>query len=227
MRGLFTSPYVHGVDAKQDRDFCGVRKPAQSWCLHQIWPVRPNFYSQEFHVWLGTPWQNRGHFLWSWVNSSCDETLKNICCLQTVMNNLNPRFSKHFAMDYIFEQMQELRLVVCDYDSTSNHDFLVRAHRFPHYFGRTECHWSYRGYATPTSVTWWPHRVVQQPWDWWTTKTKTSPRKVPFVHAYISQRMTNPVALIPLLHPRQCQENRRQASARDYYFTCHSAVQQQ
>jgi len=43
---------------------------------------------------------------------------------ETIMNNLNPRFSKHMAMDFIFEAMQELRVLVCDYDSTSDHDFL-------------------------------------------------------------------------------------------------------
>ena len=41
------------------------------------------------------------------------------------MNNLNPRFSKHITMDFVFEAMQELKLVVFDFDKSSRHDFLV------------------------------------------------------------------------------------------------------
>ena len=48
------------------------------------------------------------------------------------MNNLNPRFSTSIKMDFIFEAMQELKLVVCDHDATSNHDFLVSVDDLPH-----------------------------------------------------------------------------------------------
>ena len=51
-----------------------------------------------------------------------------------MMNDLNPRFSKHMTMEFIFEAMQELRVLVCDYDATSNHDFLVSAGNLPQVF---------------------------------------------------------------------------------------------
>ena len=38
-------------------------------------------------------------------------------------------------MDFIFETMQEIKMVVLDYDKTSRHDFLVSAYAFPRIFG--------------------------------------------------------------------------------------------
>ena len=74
-----------------------------------------------------------------------------ICCLQTMMNNLSPRFSTSIKMDFIFEAMQQLKLVVFDFDKTSKHDFLVSRGTVPRIFQSNlnplfnECHCPFKG----------------------------------------------------------------------------------
>ena len=45
--------------------------------------------------------------------------------MQTIKGNLNPRFSKYITMTYVFEALQELQVLACNFDATSNHDCFV------------------------------------------------------------------------------------------------------
>lgn len=48
-----------------------------------------------------------------------------ICFVQTIKDNLNPRFSKYLTMTYVFEALQELQVLACNFDAASNHNCFV------------------------------------------------------------------------------------------------------
>jgi Ca2+-dependent lipid-binding protein len=43
---------------------------------------------------------------------------------ETIMNNLNPDFTKIFTIDYFFEKEQYIKIEVYDYDSPLKSDFI-------------------------------------------------------------------------------------------------------
>lgn len=43
---------------------------------------------------------------------------------ETILNNLNPNFTKSFLLDYIFEVKQELRFEVRDDDGKGSYDLI-------------------------------------------------------------------------------------------------------
>ncbi|CAG8454651.1 15828_t:CDS:10 [Acaulospora morrowiae] len=53
---------------------------------------------------------------------------------EVVMNNLNPKFVKGFVLNYVFEELQELRFIVVDVDKHNNPDWKVQE-----FVGQCDC----------------------------------------------------------------------------------------
>lgn len=53
-----------------------------------------------------------------------NENMMSLGRTETIMNDLNPNFTKSFVVDYIFETRQELRFEVYDEDDKKNDDLI-------------------------------------------------------------------------------------------------------